>query len=248
MLRGCISQLSQAEKTQCEDDNDKSCQLCEEDVCNLVSHVDHKCEYCSSVFDANCITAPNSPVQCPAPTTEISTDAQCFTRVVSQPQCSLTFQKILQPPASPSRLVPSRSVAVLDRPPMRWNATRRKIAKRVPSRMGQPATRPSSRRIESSAWLEIPPISTVQIRPIAASRSQTMVTMGSPYLGRSVRKLMLCFLVLLVFAGETITKKCQSSMTAAEVSFCEANSNKCDFCWANNCNQQAITFNYLECL
>lgn len=118
-------------------------------------------------------------------TTSASTALQCLTQIASPHQTArFSVQRLLpksvpMPSASRESLVPSRSVAVLDRPPMRWNATRRKIAKRVPSRMGQPATRPSSRRIESSAWLEIPPISTVQIRPIAASRSQTM---GKPSL------------------------------------------------------------------
>lgn len=37
-------------------------------------------------------------------------------------------------------------------------------------------------------------------------------------------------------------------MSAAEVSFCKANSNKCAFCAGDNCNQANVTFDYLECL
>lgn len=113
-------------------------------------------------------------------TTSASTALQCLTQIASPHQTvRFSVQRLLpksapMPSATRESLVPSRSVAVLDRPPMRWHATRRKIAKRVPSRMGQPATRPSSRRIESGAWSEIPPISTAQIRPIAASRLPTM--------------------------------------------------------------------------
>ncbi|EDS31677.1 conserved hypothetical protein [Culex quinquefasciatus] len=199
VLRGCKSQLSQAKKAQCEDENDKSCQLCADDVCNLVSHVDHKCEYCSSVFDTNCITAPNSPVQCPAPTTEVSADAQCYTRVIG----SVTERGCLGSATDALACDSTENCQTC--------------------------------AIENGAACNKAIFPTDRIQCVVGNTADQYCPNPADS----------C--VQIANNGETITKKCQSSMTAAEVSFCEANSNKCDFCWANNCNQQAITFNYLEC-
>uniref|UniRef100_A0A8D8NI03 (northern house mosquito) hypothetical protein n=1 Tax=Culex pipiens TaxID=7175 RepID=A0A8D8NI03_CULPI len=199
VLRGCKSQLSEAEKAQCEDENDKNCQLCADDFCNLVSHVDHKCEYCSSVFDANCITAPNSPVQCPAPTTEVSADAQCYTRVIG----SVTERGCLGSATDALACDSTENCQTC--------------------------------AIENGAACNKAIFPTDRIQCVVGNTADQYCPNPADS----------C--VQIANNGAIITKKCQSSMTAAEVSFCEANSNKCDFCWANNCNQQAITFNYLEC-
>lgn len=197
--RGCKSQLSEPERVQCDDADDKSCQICETDGCNLDSHVDHKCEYCSSVFDANCITAPNSEVRCPAPTTEVSADAQCYTRVIG----SVTERGCLGSAANALECDTTE------------NCQTCAIAN---GQACNKAVFPSDR-----------------IRCVVGAAANQYCPNPSDN----------C--VQIANNGEIITKKCQSSMTAAEVSFCEANSNKCDFCWTDNCNQQAITFNYLEC-
>lgn len=60
--------------------------------------------------------------------------------------------------------------------------------------------------------------------------------------------MVLFFLILLFFSLGANVKKCQSSMSAEEVSFCKANGNKCDFCADDNCNQATVAFDYLECL
>lgn len=197
--RGCKSQLSEPERAQCDDAGDKSCQTCLTDGCNLDSHVDHKCEYCSSVLEASCITAPNSEVRCPAPTTEVSADAQCYTRVIG----SVTERGCLGSAADALECDSTESCQTCA------------IAN------GQPCNKavfPADR-----------------IRCVVGATANQYCPDPSDS----------C--VQIANNGATITKKCQSSMTAAEVSFCEANSNKCDFCWADNCNQQTIAFNYLEC-
>lgn len=197
--RGCKSQLSEPEKAQCNDAEDKSCQICQTDGCNLDSHVDHKCEYCSSVFDANCITAPNSEVRCPAPTTEVSSDAQCYTRVIG----SVTERGCL---GSAADALECDSTG---------NCQTCAIAN------GQACNKAI--------------FPTGRIRCVVGTTANTYCPNPADS----------C--VQIANNGATITKKCQSSMTATEVSFCEANSNKCSFCRTENCNQQAVTFDYLEC-
>lgn len=197
--RGCKSQLSEAQKLQCDDASDKSCQLCQTDGCNLDSHVDHKCEYCSSVFDANCITASTNEVRCPAPTTEVSSDAQCYTRVVG----AVTERGCLGSAAGGLECDSEEScqTCAIEN----GQACNKALfpADRIKCVVGAAADQ----------YCPNPADNCVQIANNAAA----------------------------------ITRKCQSSMTAAEVTFCEANSNKCYSCWGNNCNQQAVAFNYLEC-
>uniref|UniRef100_A0A182IXC5 DUF753 domain-containing protein n=1 Tax=Anopheles atroparvus TaxID=41427 RepID=A0A182IXC5_ANOAO len=85
--RGCSSELSTSELRTCREAEAarSECAICSESECNLVSRADHRCAYCSSVANAACI-APASgalPVlQCPAPSTEILSDAQCYTKVI----------------------------------------------------------------------------------------------------------------------------------------------------------------------
>lgn len=197
IYRGCYSQLSESEKLKC-DEGDTDCQLCEEDGCNLDSHVDHKCQYCSSVYDTNCVTAPNNEVRCPAPTTEVSSDAQCYTRVIG----SVTERGCLGSAANALECDPTENCETC--------------------------------AIEGGASCNKAIFPEDRIRCVVGSTANTYCPNPSDS-------------CVQIANNGAITKKCESSMTTAEVSFCEANGNKCDFCWADNCNQQTATFDYLEC-
>ncbi|XP_052892142.1 uncharacterized protein LOC128300199 isoform X2 [Anopheles moucheti] len=79
--RGCMQELSSAEKAAC---IAPECDVCGESECNLQSRSDHRCGYCSTVQDSNCIAPASGAltvVQCPAPSTDVS-DAQCYIKIV----------------------------------------------------------------------------------------------------------------------------------------------------------------------
>ncbi|XP_049292650.1 uncharacterized protein LOC125768682 [Anopheles funestus] len=81
--RGCTQELTRAEKAAC---NEPDCTVCSESECNLQSRADHRCGYCSTVKDTNCIAPASGAltvVQCPAPSTDVS-DAQCYTKIVGE--------------------------------------------------------------------------------------------------------------------------------------------------------------------
>ncbi|XP_053676580.1 prestalk protein-like [Anopheles nili] len=78
--RGCTSELPQDETCPAPE-----CSICLESECNLDARSDHRCAYCSSIKDANCINPAGvlNIVQCPAPTTDV-TNAQCYTKIINE--------------------------------------------------------------------------------------------------------------------------------------------------------------------
>ncbi|XP_035911850.1 major surface trophozoite antigen 11-like isoform X2 [Anopheles stephensi] len=79
--RGCTQELTSAEMAACKVPD---CVICNEEECNLVSRADHRCGYCSTIKDSNCVapaTGALTVVQCPAPSTDVS-DAQCYTKII----------------------------------------------------------------------------------------------------------------------------------------------------------------------
>ncbi|ETN61418.1 hypothetical protein AND_006930 [Anopheles darlingi] len=103
--RGCLSGLATAARIECKagGTSGSRCTICTGTECNLQGHPDHKCLSCSSVKDAGCIdpstTVPSlQPVQCPAPTTEIATEAQCLTKsrgIVTERGCVTSATDLL---------------------------------------------------------------------------------------------------------------------------------------------------------
>lgn len=197
--RGCRSTLGADDQAKCDNAEDVSCDLCKTDVCNLRSREDHQCQYCSSVVDATCVTGTQTVVQCPAPTTEISNDAQCYTRTIG----SVTERGCL---SSAADAVECKSSV---------NCLMCAITGGIACNN---AVYPSNRR------------------------KCTVGTTADQYCPNPTDN------CVQIFQSNAYTKKCQSSMSAAEVSFCKASSNKCDFCATDNCNAQNKVFNYLECL
>lgn len=116
-------------------------------------------------------------------TTSVSIALQCMTptALLHQTVKSAVQRLLLKSgrtlSVTPELLDQLRSVAALDRLPTRWNAIPPRTVRHVPSQMAPLATRPSTRRIESGAWLDLPRTRTVQIRPIVASR---LPIMGQP--------------------------------------------------------------------
>lgn len=199
-VRGCRSVLGTQDKAKCDDANDVDCSLCEDDLCNVGGRQDHRCLYCSSALDASCVSPSGQTrvIQCPAPTTELTNEAQCYTRIigsVTERGClgSATDADGCDPGVNCGTCAGSGCNTAL------FPADRRKCV--VGSSANQYCPNP---------WDDC-----VQI----ASTS-----------------------------GGANVKKCESSMTAEEVSFCMANSNKCDFCELDNCNQNEVAFNYVECM
>ncbi|XP_055538634.1 prion-like-(Q/N-rich) domain-bearing protein 25 [Wyeomyia smithii] len=197
--RGCKAELSSQDKDVCDDADDVSCELCLTDGCNLNSRQDHQCHYCSSVINGQCITNPNSVVRCPAPTTEVSEEAQCYTRVIG--------------------MVTERGC------------------------LGTPAADIECKSSENCQMCAIEDGAACNTGIFPADRIKCVVNTASDQYCPNPHDS-----CVQIMQGITRSKKCQSSMTDAEVSFCQANSNKCDFCTGNNCNAQDKTFNYLECV
>ncbi|XP_058837586.1 protein psiQ-like [Topomyia yanbarensis] len=198
--RGCRSALSAQNKATCDNANDVSCDLCTGDVCNLKSRSDHKCQYCSSVVSEGCVASPNSPVQCPAPTTEVSDEGQCYTRVIG-------------------------------------NVTERGC-------LGSAVNALECKSPENCQMCAIQGGTACNTAVFPASRRKCVV--GSTRDQYCSDPNDSCVQMM---QGTTRSKKCKSAMSATEVAFCQANSNKCDFCSSgDNCNSQDKTFNYLDCL
>ncbi|XP_021695905.1 neurogenic locus notch homolog protein 1 [Aedes aegypti] len=200
--RGCRSQFSTQEKATCDNADNVNCNLCQDDLCNVGGREDHKCLYCSSTLDVNCINPSGqmpSLVQCPAPTTEVTEEAQCYTRIIGM----VTERGCLGSATDVDQCDPEENCATCSGPGCNM------------------ALFPTDRRkcvVDSSANQYCPDPWDVCVQ-IANSTS-----------------------------GGANIKKCQSSMTAEEASFCKANSNKCDFCASDNCNQNEVNFNYVECM
>ncbi|XP_055621704.1 neurogenic locus notch homolog protein 1-like [Toxorhynchites rutilus septentrionalis] len=198
--RGCRSALSRQEKDTCDDPDNVYCDLCETDVCNLSSRQDHFCWYCSSVVDGECIASPQNIVRCPAPDTEISDEAQCYTKIiggVTERGCLGSAVNALEC-KSPGNC---EMCAIEDGQPCNGNVF---PADRIKCVVGG----------DLDQYCANPADSCVQI----------------------------------MRHGESIIKKCQSAMSAGEVAFCRANSNKCDFCDSDNCNEEDQSFDYIKCV
>ncbi|XP_035786560.1 uncharacterized protein LOC118463800 [Anopheles albimanus] len=85
--RGCLSGLTTAAQIECKAGGTSGslCAICTGTECNLQGHPDHRCLSCSSVKDTGGCIDPSTdrslqPVQCPAPTTEITAGAHCLTK------------------------------------------------------------------------------------------------------------------------------------------------------------------------
>ncbi|XP_055607108.1 G surface protein, allelic form 156-like [Uranotaenia lowii] len=199
--RGCVSSITdEVIKNACQDDTDDSCIVCSTDECNLISSKNHQCFYCSSVLNTNCITGTGiSSIACPAPTTEVTEDAQCYTRVLGM----VTERGCLGSPTDDLLCKPGE------------NCETCKITNGAACNSGlYPAAR---------------------IKCVIGSTANA-------YCGNPTDS------CAQISQNSVITKKCKAGMTADEVSYCAANSNKCSFCSGDNCNQQDINFNYIECL
>lgn len=197
--RGCKSALSRQEKDICDDPDNVNCDPCSSDSCNLNSREDHQCYYCSSVTDSQCIAAPLSVMRCPAPTTEVSAEAQCYTRVIG--------------------MITERGC------------------------LGTPATDAECKSSENCQMCAIEDGEACNKGLFPPERIKCVVgTVSNQYCPDPRDS------CVQIMQGTTRTKKCRSSMSATEVAFCQANSNKCDFCTGDNCNQQDRTFNYVDCV
>lgn len=199
--RGCRSALTTQDKATCDDGDNVGCDLCYDDRCNVGGRSDHQCVYCSSTLDGNCVdqAAMMLFVQCPAPTTEVTEEALCYTRIIGK----VTERGCLGSATDADQCDPEQNCATC-------------------AGVGcNTAVFPADRRkcvvgAQADQYCPDPWDDCVQIASNAT--------------------------------GGANVKKCESSMSAEEVSFCKANSNKCDFCESDNCNQEEVAFDYLECM
>lgn len=202
--RGCRSTLTAQDAVVCDNAGNLDCSLCTDDLCNLQGREDHLCAYCSSVVDENCVVPTDqiSKVQCPAPTTEVTADAQCYTRVTG----IVTERGCLGSATDADQCDPTKNCETCAI--QNGNACNTALF---------PADR----------------------------RKCVVGTQADQYCPNPWDN---CAQIASSITGGSNVKKCQSSMSADEVSFCKANSNKCDFCAGDNCNQEEVVFDYLECL